>query len=98
MWNCGFVWSPRGVQNASGVQMESKRTTLGAFAFGTHSRYAETGTANVRRFFQFVLVASTGGQLPVGRMHILPQFFMWPGTKGHCCETGVARTRRRELR
>ena len=28
------VWSPRGVQNASGVQMESKRTTLGAFAFG----------------------------------------------------------------
>ena len=34
-------------------------------------RYAETGTANVPRLFQFVLVASAGGQLPVGRMYIL---------------------------
>ena len=38
----------------------------------TQSRYSEIGPASVRCLFQFVLVASAGGQLPVGRVHILP--------------------------
>ena len=44
----------------------------GLLLLASYSRYSEVGNCSVRRLFKFVLVAAAGGQLPVGRVYILP--------------------------
>ena len=44
----------------------------GLLLLGPYTRYPEIGNAGVRRFFQFVLVASACGQLSMGRVYLLP--------------------------
>jgi hypothetical protein len=62
------LWESR---TLPGLKLESSPWKLGAFAFEGAFRYAENRNCSVRHFFQFVLVASASGQLPVGRVCFL---------------------------